>query len=372
MKVLYDHQIFWYQKYGGISNYFASIMDFAHTNNLFDFEYSGDYSNNRYLIGKTFSKSKPFLSKHSFPGKNSLFFMLKKKNEMHALKSLKNGLIDLFHPTYFDTYYLGKQKCPFVLNFFDLTMEKFPEMFNPRGTFEKQKIELLTKASHVITCSENTKNDFVKYYNFEKKDVSVAYLASSLPNKLDKNKITIINKSIPEKYILFIGSRGLYKNFNLFAKAVAPLLSSDPKLFIVCAGEALSSTEEAFLSTIGILNRVKCYSVKDHDLVYLYSNAELLVYPSVYEGFGIPIIEAFQHKCPVVLSNSSCFPEVAKNSASYFDPKDENSIKNKIADLMADTKKKSIFVKRGFKRAKDFSVEKSTLQTIKAYKKVLR
>ena len=80
MKIVYDHQIFWYQRYGGISNYFASVMDYAHNNKLFDFELSALYSNNRYLDEKKFSRAKKFLPKHHFVGKNSLFVALKKKN----------------------------------------------------------------------------------------------------------------------------------------------------------------------------------------------------------------------------------------------------------------------------------------------------
>ena len=372
MNVLFDHQIFWYQPYGGISNYFATVMDVAYQKHLFDFEFSTRYSNNRYLQEKPFSKSKPFLAKHSFPGKNSLFFALKKKNEMSALKVLKSGKVDLFHASYFDTYYLGKQKCPFLLNFFDLTMEKFPEMFSPRVTFKKQKEELLKEVAHIITCSENTKKDFIKHYNFDKKDVTVSYLSSSLLNKIDQSKLIIDKASVPGKYILFIGGRDLYKNFSLFAKAVTPLLQKDPKLYIVCAGKALSSTEQAFLSTLGILDRVVCYSVKDHDLAYLYSNAELFVYPSIYEGFGIPIVEAFQHKCPVVLSDASCFPEVASNAGVYFDPNDIDSMRESIEKVLFDEKKRRILTKRGYLRAKDFSVERTVSQTIQAYKKALK
>lgn len=371
MKLLYDHQIFWYQPYGGISNYYYGVMDTAHKNKLFDFEFSTLHANNRYIQGLSYSKAKPFLPQHSFPGKNSLFFALKKKNESNALKILKEGRIDLFHPTYFDTYYAGKTKVPYVLNFFDLTMERFSDMFSPRVTFFKEKKELLKNSRQVIVCSKNTKKDLLKYYDFDAKDVSVAYLSSSLPKKFDAKKVTIDAKNLPKKYILFIGGRDLYKNFNFFAKAIAQLIKDNPEIKIVCAGKELSSTERAYLSTIGILDKVITYSVKDHDLIYLYKNALVMVYPSLYEGFGIPIIEAFDNGCPVALSKASCFPEVAENAAVYFDPANESSIREAVEKIITDDKLKNKIVKLGYARGKEFSLDKTVEQTMKAYEKAL-
>ena len=372
MKVLYDHQIFWYQRYGGISNYFVNVMDYAYKNKTFDFDFSTLYSNNRYLEDKNFSNAKKFLPKHIFAGKNSLFVLLKKKNERNALKLLKDKSVDLFHPTYFETYYFNQLKKPLVISFFDLTMEKFPQYFNPRVMFDKEKREILKKANQVLVCSKNTKKDLVNFYDYDPKQVSVANLTSSLPNKLDKSKLSMDPSIIPNNYLLFIGGRGLYKNFNFFVQSVVPLLDKDPTLHIVCAGEPLSTSEQAHLTALGVLDRIVCISVKDHDLIYLYQNAKMLVFPSEYEGFGIPIIEAFNNKCPVALSNASCFPEVAGKAAVYFDPKDASSIKNAVEDLLTNKSKVKTLTKKGITQAQEFTTEKISNATKAAYKKALK
>ena len=98
----------------------------------------------------------------------------------------------------------------------------------------------------------------------------------------------------------------------------------------------------------------------------------MFVFPSLYEGFGIPILEAFNCNCPVALSKASCFPEIAGASAVYFDPTDSESIENCVSKILADDKKRSLLIKRGLKRAKDFSWDKTALQTKKVYEKALK
>ena len=112
-------------------------------------------------------------------------------------------------------------------------------------------------------------------------------------------------------------------------------------------------------------------NANDDLLNILYRNATAFVFPSIYEGFGIPILEAFGCGCPVILSNSSSFPEIAANAALYFDPKNKMSIKDTVAKALFDKKLCAELIEKGFNRVKSFSWEKAAKETIKVYKQIL-
>jgi glycosyltransferase involved in cell wall biosynthesis len=147
--------------------------------------------------------------------------------------------------------------------------------------------------------------------------------------------------------------------------SIADLLKSN-NLFLYCVGNSFTIEEKklihrlelnAFVINMGILS--------DNELANLYHNATCFVYPSLYEGFGIPILEAFKHKCPVVLSNTSCFPEIAKGAAIYFNPNDSKSIQIAIIEAIAN---RQSLIELGSKRIFDFSWDKAAELTSNVYK----
>jgi len=362
MDVLYDSQIFWYQKYGGISNYFSNLMENSLKYNLFDFELSLKFSNNAYIKNKSFSKSQEFLPKIDFFGKRTIFSLLNNVNKNNTLNLLNSNKFDLFHPTYYENYYLNKLKIPFVLTIYDLTPEKFPVYFK-KNEFIKEKTILFENASRLICISKNTKKDLISRYNVSKDKIDVVYLAGQLDLKSEKIKV-------PNKYVLFVGARGKYKNFNFFVESIADsLIKNDIKL--VCVGEKFSREEENFLIKNKIYRLTSVLSPNSAQLKFLYKNALLFAFPSLYEGFGIPILEAMSVGCPVVLSNTSCFPEIARKNALYFDPTSKESIKNCVEDLITNNKKRISFSKKGLIHSKNFSWDKCAIETKKVYQKVI-
>jgi glycosyltransferase involved in cell wall biosynthesis len=113
------------------------------------------------------------------------------------------------------------------------------------------------------------------------------------------------------------------------------------------------------------------FNLTDNQLAYVYSKALAFIFPSLYEGFGIPILEAFSCGCPVLLSNKSCFPEVAQDAAIYFDPQNSESILQAIEKVLIDKKLRSEKIEKGFKRLRDFSWQKMALHTENVYKSIL-
>ena len=138
---------------------------------------------------------------------------------------------------------------------------------------------------------------------------------------------TDFNFDIPKKYILYVGSRAVYKNFDSFIKASAPLLKMDPELFIVTSGgyqgnDGFSASELKLITLLGIAKQVKSFSVNDKELSFLYENALCFVFPTLYEGFGFPVLEALAAGAVVVLSEIPGFRETAADAGVFCVPGD--------------------------------------------------
>lgn len=363
MKVLYDHQIFSTQNYGGVSRYFFELMNYFDKYKEVDFELALSYSNNYYFKNAPFSNHKTFSENKRRWG---LLDLLNKRNSKSALRRKD---FDVFHPTYYDPYFLKYiSKKPFVLTIYDMIHELYPQLFSD-NTSEWKRL-LAQKAAKIISLSENTKRDILNFYKMDESKIKVIYLGSSLKNN-DNHIVPSIK--LPNNYILFIGSRTGYKNFDLFIRSVTPLLKSIEDLHVVCVGSGRFSEAESYLfDKLNIEDRVLQYSINDGTLSYLYQKALVFVFPSLYEGFGIPVLEAFSCGCPVVLSNASSFVEVAGEAGIYFDPNDESSIRQAVSIVVygGDKVRKDLQFK-GLEQLKKFSWEKTAKETIAVYKKLL-
>jgi glycosyltransferase involved in cell wall biosynthesis len=365
MRVLYDHQIFTFQEFGGISRYFTELMEHYYKNGEVLFDLSLAYSNNVYLNNAPFSHHQNFFKQWQFKGK---YVIPSFANKKLSKKALSKQDFDIFHPTYYDPYFLKHlNKKPFVLTIVDMIHEIFPQIFPKVDATSENKRILAEEASKIIAISDNTKYDIIRFFGIDESKISVIYLGSSL-----KQGLYTIKLNVPEKYILFVGNRGLYKNFNTFIRSVAPLIQKDQTLFVICAGGgSFTPSELNLLDGLKISNKVWQYSADDKILSYLYSKALVFVYPSLYEGFGIPILEAFNCGCPVALSNSSSFPEVAADGGLYFNPQDVDSIRSVVSEVIYDEKRRNILISEGFKRLHKFSWENTAQKTASIYKELL-
>ena len=363
MKILYDHQIFTAQKYGGISRYFCEL--YSHISQVPDIEpkISVFYSENAYY-SQIFPHKTP-IPERNFPGKQTGINLLNKYNSIiHLIK--KN--YEIFHPTYYDPYFLQYIKGkPFVLTVYDMIHELFPQYFPFKDTTIQNKKRLIEIADCIIAISQNTKRDIIKNYNIEEEKINVTYLGHSL--YVTKKPSNLI---FPSQYILFVGDRHIYKNFNRFLKAIAPILSQNSSLHLVCAGgKEFSQQEKALMDDLSLRNKVIWYPVTNETLYHLYNNAICFVFPSLYEGFGIPILESFFSGCPAVLSTGGSLPEIGGDAAVYFDPYDEVSMRNCIEDVLSDETKRDRLKEKGYKRVKEFSWIKTAQQTADVYRKVV-
>ena len=377
MKILFDNQIFELQKYGGISRYFCEL--FKKFNNYSDIQYQLPIRNS---INEYLSKIEPFNKQDLYPhvtarmrGKTLINKILdifdKNSNKNIVKKALLEQNFDIFHPTYYSPYflkYLGSKKL--VVTIYDMIHEIYPEYFlSDKGKTINNKRKLVMRADKIIAISESTKKDIIKFYNIPEDKIKVIYLGNSLiPSQNELSDKTNICKG----YILFVGSRNLYKNFLFFVKSVAPLLKKDPNLKIITTGGGKFSPEETSLfNQLEIVDQISQVSVNDTELAKLYKNAICFVFSSLYEGFGIPILEAMSCDCPAVLSNTSSLPEIGGDAAEYFDPMNSDNILNAVSKVINNKELRKMMILKGKEQLKKFSWDKTAKETVELYRDIL-
>ena len=358
--ILYDSLIFDLQKFGGISRYFCEIISRLNVK----YDISLYYTENYYLAQSKICKHHLHIPGFLFKHFRYKFY---RKNQKLTKKLLLSSSPYLFHPTYYDlTFlkYIGDN--PFVITVHDMIHEKFPTSFYNVSEIIAHKKEVITHAKRIIAISQNTKEDIIQLLHISPEKIDVIYHSTSMKPFTGKQRLTL-----PDSFLLFVGDRTPYKNFNRLAKAFSELSTKDENLFLVCTGMPFKQSEKELLDKLNISNKVIHIKATDRTLAELYSRAKLFVFPSLYEGFGIPILEAYACYCPVALSNTSCFPEIAGDAGIYFDPYSETSILESIKEVIYDDRKRTELIMRGRERLKLYSWEKATALTQKTYLKAL-
>lgn len=362
MKVLFDHQTFSKQRYGGISRYFANVYHTMQNSESFQANISAFCTQNYYVkeINTAFSR---FLG-------NTLLKKEKRNykwNRRYSEYLISKNDFDVFHPTYFDPYFLPHLKKPFVLTVHDMIYEIFPEYFPPQDPLPYHKRLLMEKAEKIIAISEITKADILKYSNVEENKIEVIYHGIDL-NSVDYEDVA----DLPKEYILFVGDRTLYKNFHIVAEAFREIVSEKPNLrLVLVGGGSIKYGDSEFLRRNNILDKTIQISATDEQLNTIYKNALCFIYPSLYEGFGLPILEAFKNNCPVLLSNCSCFEEIAGAAAQYFEAKSLQSLINKINQIIEDAALKREMIELGNKKLIEYPLDKCISETINVYKNLI-
>ncbi|MFA5295890.1 MAG: glycosyltransferase family 1 protein [Methanoregulaceae archaeon] len=363
MKILYDDQIFSFTEFGGVSKYFTELMNYYYFNEI-PFDLTVQYSNNQHLQALSILRKKPWLNKIKFPRKGLLIHYLHYPTNR---KKISRGDFDVFHPTYFDTYFLKfLKKKPYILTIYDMIPEIFLDNSFLGRLLIKNKRLLMDNAAKIIAISQSTKNDILQLYNYDESEIEVVHLGI----KITKPRSEFLN--VPYKYLLFVGNRGGYKNFDRTIRAIAPVLQERQDLSLICAGSGnFNQLERDLFEKLNIFKQISHCPITDSSLPMLYRNALCFIFPSLYEGFGIPILEAFSNNCPVILSNTSSFPEVAEDAAEYFDPFSEVSIRTSVTKILDDVELRERIIRKGTERIKAFSIENMAGKTLNVYKSVL-
>jgi glycosyltransferase involved in cell wall biosynthesis len=389
MKILYDHQMFYRQNYGGVSRYFCELMNQFSLDPDISFVLPLRYVQNDNLeqfpqLNKYWSKRINFFYNNHIISSlerkircNTLNFALNYiiNNQGESVRLLQKQEFDVFHPTYYEPYFLKYlQKKPYVLTVYDMIHELFPKYFKPSDQTKVWKKQLIEDAKAIIAISENTKQDIIKFTDVDPNRVQVIHLGNPFEYVNDPPQIIISSEppAFGKSYLLFVGGRPAYKNFNFFIESMAELLRKNEELHVVCAGSLpFTNEEKQSFKDMNILHKVHHVKVNDIILKNLYKNARAFVFPSLYEGFGLPVLEAFSCGCPVILNNSSSLPEIGGDGAIYFEPGDSKSIIYAVETVLFNEKYREDLIKKGSERLKFFSWNKTAISTKKVYNSLL-
>ena len=364
MRLAFDHQIFVMQPYGGISRYFAQIaqglltmdqqvMTFAplHINNYIR-SLSKEIFYGRYI--------------HRFPPKTVRFFLA--YNHFLVRSKILKWKPDVVHETYYSRFGSAPKDCQSVITVYDMIHELFPDEMPVTDNTSALKRISVDRADAVICISENTKQDLMRLFGTPANKISVVHLG--FDQFLSKENNVRENSYSEKPFLLYVGQRAGYKNFSGFLKSVAVSknLLSDFEI-IAFGGRNFSSSELGLINSLGFSEgQVQHKSGGDDILGKLYDSARAFVYPSVYEGFGIPPLEAMAHSCPVISSNTSSMPEVIGRAAEYFNPLNIDDMKYAIEKVVYSESRIKILKALGENRLLSFSWDKCTQDTLNVYR----
>jgi glycosyltransferase involved in cell wall biosynthesis len=365
IKILFDHQKFSTQKYGGISRYFANIIQEIKLTDRFDYQIGCLYSPNHYiknekqLLNNDFGK---FLLSSRYGTKTYLL------NQQYNKYLIQKGNYDILHPTYYDPYFLKNNKKPLVITIHDMTHERLPEYFWSEDHLTHNKRLNIEAADQIIAISETTKSDLIKFSNVDAKKIKVIYHGIDLKTPLVFENVP----NVPQQYFLYVGDRSGYKNFYLFLNSFYEISLKYPEVeLLLTGGGPIAIADQELISRLKLQTKIKHINVSDEQLNYLYKNAIAFVYPSLHEGFGLPILEAFKAQCPVILSDTECFREIGKDAVNFFSTYEKESLIESLETMLTNENERAKLVDRGSKRLLDFSIQTSLDQTFEVYNSVL-
>jgi glycosyltransferase involved in cell wall biosynthesis len=272
---------------------------------------------------------------------------------------------NIYHPTYYNFYKTNIAKKIFTV--YDFTHEKYSEMFRNDHTAQSKK-EAFAAADGLICISNSTKKDLLELYDLDSScDVAVIHLGyNDLSDKTDPKAV------LPDApYLLFVGNRSHYKNFTCLVDAYAASSDLKKDFALACLGPSFSAEENELFKRYGILDKIHHYAGGDGLLGTLYKHARAFVYPSLYEGFGLPPLEAMNCGCPVVAGNSSSIPEVTGDAALLFDPASSESLMDALRGVAYDDDRRSAMITAGKERCKLFSWDRCASETYEFYQKII-
>ena len=367
-KIVYDYQTFSLNEYGGVSRYFHEIS--SRISNCHDYEvkivcpfYVDEYFKDNLSSRKLLQG----LKVKRLPKSNTLRQTI---NQKLSNLIVSKSSVDIIHETYYSAKSIGNKNTKRVITVYDMIHEKFASSLDPDNSFASIKAEAIRRADHVICISESTRKDLIEILEIDEAKVSTIYLACTPNDNLDGNikQISQINKP----YLLSVGQRARYKNFDKLLEAYASSRKLNQDFQLVCFGGGdFSSSEIERIKNFQLGDKVIQISGDDGMLANLYRGATAFVYPSLYEGFGIPPLEAMSFGCPVVCSNISSIPEIVGDAGEYFDPFDLDSMIDAIEKVVYSETVSINLKKLGERRNKLFSWDLCSEKTMEVYRSLV-
>lgn len=362
MRILYDHQTFSLQGIGGVSRYYYELLKhFGQMDTCRPELVLGVHRNGYDFDSLPGVRVWGFQGLPSVPGKACYVL-----NELFSSAILPlRGQFDVYHATHYRQV-RGARWKKLVVTHHDCAYERYPALFK-RVEWIKQLRARLFEVADAITCpSAATRRDLHEFYEVpESKTFVVHHAVSQLDGPLERGIESICQRP----FLLYVGSRASYKNFPALLHAFAVSgLQKDFDTVVVGGGEA-TDAEGTLLRELGLAECVRFVPHASDALVgALYGRARLLVYPSLYEGFGLPPLEAMSLGCAALVSRTSCLPEICRNAAFYFEVDSLDSFVCSLRSACFDESERSARIEEGKRLVTSYTWTKCAANVLAIYK----
>lgn len=276
----------------------------------------------------------------------------------------------IFHSTYYNSF--RNWRGPKVLSVYDMIYEKYPEYFNSKDDIEiiNRKKKAFAISDLLLCISQTTANDLKTIDLSLEKRINVVYLAPSDIFQKVKTPSILEISGAKKPFLLYVGNRGLYKNFSEFLN-VYSLWKQNKNVDLCAVGPKWNDDEQSTISKIKLSNNIQLITdLDDRNLCFLYNQASAFVFPSMWEGFGIPVLEAMACGCPVVASRIPSTIEIAGDLPYYFDIGNTESFLSAL-DQAVDEGRDSEKVLKGLFYVKKFSWDKTTADILNVYSSLI-
>lgn len=370
MIVSYDSQIWSMQHYGGISRYYYELIRHLAQHDGVQVDlHAGLYISDYDLrdLGKRCRRFQG-LRRPYVPYTGVLARPL---NRLLA-KVCGDSRSDLVHHTYYRLHPDISRSAKRVVTVYDMIQEIFPDMFANNDPTAADKERAVRSADGILAISEQTKQDLVRIYDVHPEKIRVVHLANSLVYEVSRQDLPAELRS-GDPYLLYVGPRYEYKNYQALAGIYASTRALHRNVRLVLfGGGALSADERAFYDRAGISReRVLHISGDDRRLAALYKHAAAFVYPSLYEGFGIPPLEAMRYDCPVIASTGGSIPEICGDAFLAFAPEDRDALLRHIETILNDEPQRRTLIERGRAQEKKYSWRRCADETLRYYREII-
>lgn len=379
MRVIFDHQIFSCQSHGGISR--SHCLQALHLDGLEGAQCYIAAPAHRNLHLRALPKRLVLGGKYLQHSKDSVDTKwLLEENRQRSSQLLQDMQPDVLHETYYTGLPPISGPWRVIITIHDMTHEQHPGHCHPNDRTAQHKAMAVQHAHGIICPSEYTRSQILAHYAVSpRKVLTVPNGCALLSDSQAQGPSTEDALALPPAlrsgapFLLFVGHRSGFKNFNTLARALSGSRHLDDFYLLCIGGGAFAAQERALLNEIGLSGRVFSLPVcSDERLASLYRQAKALVYPSFCEGFGMPLVEAMLHDCSVLCARTTALPEVAGDAAAFFDPWSEQDIRQTLENVLLDEEALQNLRKAGRKRALLFSAERFARNTLSAYQALLK
>jgi glycosyltransferase involved in cell wall biosynthesis len=357
-RVVFDGTAFFLHRWSGISRYFAELIAAFDDDPSLGVEPVTPYhfvSNMHLASSSRGFRNVPLPHRHRRR-------VLDRLNRRSAKRGAADGLVTHF-PLYQPDLLEAARSGPSVTTVYDFTIEVQPELFGDASEHLETKRAYLQSCEALVCISETTRRDLQRFHPDLDKPVLVTPLAVADEFRHIADRPV---RGLPERYLLHVGNRAEHKNLELVLRAFRELVATDRDLHLVLSGQGLPGETER-IAELGITDRTRIVRLSDGDLPGAYRHAKAFVFPSRYEGFGLPVLEAMTAGCPTLISDAPALVEVTDGAAEVVAPDDLDGAVAALHRLISDPVLADQRRAAGVLRARAFSWQRTARDTVAAY-----